>query len=468
MKENMIISFLLLNISFCYYSLKLRQIFLPTFTSDSNNIEIINIKNETKLNFQSNDIKNEEIESEIYLDLPLNDSELNMLKESYIKTKNIKSEFYTTDFYIGYNKQYFRLLLSTSDDYITIAGKNCIFCNVSNKYDYNLSKSSNQLKKKEINYTYFQDSFLIPSINKKLFHNLTKMNFKVIESNESEFLNSDIYDGTLALNYNDNNTDNNLEIPNSSFIQELYKEGKISSPSFSVIITSSNINRLYLGNIMENYHIKNYIDSKMNKGECNIINNNWTCKIEKIEYKNYIYTSKSHHIYSSSSSTVKFDIKQNKLIIPEIYYNLIVVGWRWGKKRCRKNCNYSTKKYVKKYDKWCIKYGDTIYCTCNDINNFGLVTFYFENKSTLNIDLRNYIYYDKSAFNFHCKVDIELSKNNEFIVGLRGLNNTILSFDMTQKKIEFFHKKQTIYHFKFYLIIGFFIILIILVYCYKN
>ena len=161
-------------------------------------------------------------------------------------------------------------------------------------------------------------------------------------------------------------------------------------------------------------------------------------------------------------------MKQNKLIIPEIYYNLIVVGWRWVKKRYGKNYNYSTKKYVKKYDKWCINYGDTIYCTCNDINNFGLVTFYFENKSTLNIDLRNYIYYDKSAFNFHCKVDIELSKNNEFIVGLKGLNNTILSFDMTQKKIEFFHKKQTIYHFKFYLIIGFFIILIILVYCYKN
>ena len=35
-----------------------------------------------------------------------------------------------------------------------------------------------------------------------------------------------------------------------------------------------------------------------------------------------------------------------------------------------------------------------------------------------------------------------LSDKDEFIIGLRGLNNTILSFDLDDKKIEFFHKKK--------------------------
>ena len=35
-----------------------------------------------------------------------------------------------------------------------------------------------------------------------------------------------------------------------------------------------------------------------------------------------------------------------------------------------------------------------------------------------------------------------LSDKDEFIIGLRGLNNTILSFDLDDKKIEFFHKKN--------------------------
>ena len=62
-------------------------------------------------------------------------------------------------------------------------------------------------------------------------------------------------------------------IPNNNFILELYNEGKISSPSFSIIITSSNVNRLYLGNIMKNEYVKNYVNSSMNKGACSIIDN---------------------------------------------------------------------------------------------------------------------------------------------------------------------------------------------------
>ena len=91
-------------------------------------------------------------------------------------------------------------------------------------------------------------------------------------------------------------------------------------------------------------------------------------------------------------------------------------------------------------------FGDVLYCTCNNKDKFGIVTFYFEKNSMLDIDLRDYIYYDNTAYFFKCKVDIILSKNNEFIIGLKGLKNTILSFNMQEKKIKFFQKKKYYYN----------------------
>ena len=60
----------------------------------------------------------------------------------------------------------------------------------------------------------------------------------------------------------------------------------------------------------------------------------------------------------------------------------------------------------------------------------------------MDVDLRDYVYYDQSAYFYKCRVDVSLSTEEEFIIGLRGLNNTILSFDLDDKKIEFFHRKK--------------------------
>ena len=454
MKEKFIILFFLFKYYYAtYYSLRLNKIYLPVISTSDNNPNNTNNITDIHLNISkyNNGTKNEEIESDVYADLPLNLSDLNMLNESYLKTKNLKHESYSADFYLGPNKQYFRLLLSTSDDYITISSIDCDSCNVSNKYNSTLSNNNTQLhfsyeeinSDESIDYTFFQDSLFLPTelkannVTKREIISIPKINFKVIESHISGFLNSDLIDGILALNLK-----NNLEIKNSSFIRELYYEGKISSPSFSIIITSSNINRLYLGNIMKNDYIKNYIDSSMNKGECEIISNKWKCQIEEIEYKDFIYEENGHHI-RASSSIINFDLKINKLIIPDIYYRLIVVGYKLVTKSCGKRCSYTERENAKT----CRKYGDTIYCSCLDINDFGIVTFHFENNSKLDIDLRNYVHYDNS---YRCRVDIDLTERDEFTIGLRGLNNTILSFNMDEKKVEFFHKKPNINYFWYY------------------
>ena len=431
MKSTIFIFLLNISLVLSYYSLKLNKkfIYLPQLSNDS---AIIN-------NGTINNLTKEELEDlEEYIDLPLKNTELNNLNQSYIKTKNIKSELYTIDAYLGSNKQYFRLLLSTFDIFTQVTSINCKFCNATNKYNSSLSNNNLELSNlsESSNYKIFIDSLFINS--EKKINEITEKNnitvdnliFKVIESNNSGFINSNLIDGILSLSYN-----NNTQIPNNNFIKELYQEGKISSPSFSIIITSSNVNRLYLGDILKNDYIKDYVSTEMNKGECDIIDNKWKCKLQYVGYTDFIYISS--HEKRNANALVKFDLTQNKLTIPFYYFNFMIVGYRYEKRSPKSST------YVKKDNKYCLEFNNAIYCTCSGKNSFGVISFYFKNNSRLDIDLRDYVYYDKSAFSLKCRVDISLSNEEEFIVGLKGLNNTILSFNLDDNKIAFFHMKKT-------------------------
>ena len=91
-----LIIFLNISIAFGYYSLKLNKI----------SFEVLPNNNSFISNLTENNLTKEQLEeTEDYFDLPLNNSELDILNESYIKTKNIKSELYTIDLYLGSNKQ---------------------------------------------------------------------------------------------------------------------------------------------------------------------------------------------------------------------------------------------------------------------------------------------------------------------------------------------------------------------------
>jgi hypothetical protein len=287
-----------------------------------------------------------------------------------------------------------------------------------------------------IKYELFKDSCLIPSKslqnNKTIskFINIPSLNFKVIENDSSGFLNSSVIDGILGLSYNNNPGSQN-------FINVLYNEGYISSHSFSIIITSSNINRLYLGDIMKNKYINNHFKYFEDKGQCSIIGNKWKCELKHLEYKP-MNNSLNKNKKILSSSNVNFNIKENKLTIPREYYDLIVrEGYKMVK---RKN---STLRH-KQFNRNCRKFGEIIYCMCKRKKDFGKITFDFGNYSTLDIDLRDYVHYDRSAFFYKCRTDIILSDNNEFVIGLKGLNNTILTFNAEDKTIKFFRQKPKI------------------------
>ena len=246
MKAVILIFLFDIGIVFCYYSLKLNKIYLPLMPNNSNitkneiekNITKIETEKNITKNGTENDLTKDELEEfQEYIDLPLNISELNLFNDSYIKTKNIKSELYTIDLYISSYKQYFRLLLSTYDDENIISSIDCNSCNVSNKYNSTLSRIymnlTDIIEENYFRYRLFIDSCSIPSysskngISAKTNIQIDNLIFKVLESDLTGFLNSDLIDGILSLSYN-----NNSQIPNKNFIMELYNEGKISSPSF--------------------------------------------------------------------------------------------------------------------------------------------------------------------------------------------------------------------------------------------
>ena len=63
-----------------------------------------------------------------------------------------------------------------------------------------------------------------------------------------------------------------------------------------------------------------------NKGECSIIDNNWKCKLERLKYTSLIHVQFKDQDFTADSN-VSFNIKENKLIIPSDYYDLIVRGY---------------------------------------------------------------------------------------------------------------------------------------------
>ena len=120
-----------------------------------------------------NENENNEINDEYFdylkssVDFPLNYSDLESVNQSFILTKNINSELYTVRLYLGSNMQYFRLLLSTFDDLVTVSSTKCALCNVSNKYNSLLSSTAMKLNSSNgnsnISYELFKDLCLMPA-----------------------------------------------------------------------------------------------------------------------------------------------------------------------------------------------------------------------------------------------------------------------------------------------------------------
>lgn len=430
------------NIIFSYYSIKLNKTDIP-----------FSAKYEYELN-RTNETLNDSTQID-------NDSIYPYIKvenESYILTNNIKkSELYTASIYLGSNKQHFRLIISTVDDFSTISSSLCSSCNVSNKYNSLLSLTSVKLNQSEIisNFDYiyksqfYQDLLLLSTETLKNNNTdkkditLSKLNFKVVEDDSSGFLNSNIYDGILGLDFN------KIDFLNSSFIRQLYNEKYISKPSFSIIITSEDINRLYLGDILENEYIKNEFKYGGIKGECSIANGQekWICPIKRIYYK------KSSFFYENY--TLKIDTKENKLIIPMNFYEYILLGKRTV---IRKNKKIGPRSRTI-YDRECQKAPDgTFLCRCKTKEEFGYIEFKFN--GTLSININKYVHFDEFG-TYKCKVDISLTEKNEWVVGLKGLKDTILSFNMEDKKIKFmkFEKNDG---FQYMYLLGIFIIIFII------
>ena len=60
----------------------------------------------------------------------------------------------------------------------------------------------------------------------------------------------------------------------------------------------------------------------------------------------------------------------------------------------------------------CLTFEGIKYCSCSEgKDDFGIETFHFGYNSALDIGLREFVHYNKTAFIYKCKVDIILSKS---------------------------------------------------------
>ena len=80
------------NIGTCYYSVKLNKIYLPSLPNNNSKVE------------QENSTFYEHIQNSYdYNDLPMNYSELDIIKDSFTETDNLKLELYSVSLYLGSN-----------------------------------------------------------------------------------------------------------------------------------------------------------------------------------------------------------------------------------------------------------------------------------------------------------------------------------------------------------------------------
>ena len=168
---------------------------------------------------------------------------------------------------------------------------------------------------------------------------------------------------------------------------------------------------------------------------------------------------------------MKFNLKENKLIIPSRYYYYLIVDSEYvyaykNKYKYRYRSEYTTKHLANKQE--CYQFRgeiNSIYCTCpQGKDSFGIMSLFFGGFSRLDVDLRDYVYYDENALLYKCRIDAILSKEDEFIIGLKGLNNTILSFDLEDKKIEFFHRKKDYSTLNIFIFISLLVIILVIIY----
>ena len=402
-------AFLMSFISCIYYSRKIER-------KSLNNSEVNFYSHKTNLI--------QEISTETVNNSKENSTTLKTEKFAVLKLTNRHDVQYYGDIYIGLPKKRIAVIFDTGSNILWVPSSQCDTCRINSiRYNPLTSKTSERLNiAKNISFAvgYVEGELYSETVSlnshgsllKSFNNDLYVEKFKLLSVNKEINLTGTSSDGVMGLGiYNEGD-------PYNSFIETLYNQKQINSPSFSFYILGiNNISRLYIGDILNNAYISKII--KNNKNEC-IVDNNalyWECyPFNGIKITNNI--NDKNKLFHSNSSII-FDTGSSYTLIPE--YDFMII---FNFLKLEHNC--------------IISQDNQLLCKCSNNNEFGKIEIYFNENNKFVMNLNDMIeFYGSSIYQCHFQITREIYDLNTWVLGDSSLRKNIISFNIYERKITF-------------------------------
>lgn len=310
----------------------------------------------------------------------------------------------------------FTINFDTGSSMLWLPSEKCIGCPNNNRYNpKNFLYSRNLNKRHHISYadkTNVNGTIYSDIISLSPSKSFTAENFEFLNVEYGEKL-DEKYDGIMGLG---------IEKESFSFIETLYKQNIIQSPSFSFFLFDNiNSSRLYVGDILNNAYISDLFKGKIKQ-----------CFVDKKYLKWYCNLNKTSFYSQDNTNLILFDTGANFNFIPKLYFDDLV-----------NHLKYKMNKNVKEDNEY-------LFCQCKDKGSFGNIILYFneENEYIINLDdiikkIEKNILEEFLAFLSFWKVDydcffkIAKYKGNHWTIGIDSLKKSFISFNMDERKISF-------------------------------
>ena len=241
-------------------------------------------------------------------------------KFTVLQLTNRRDVQYYGDIYIGIPKKKMSVIFDTGSNILWVPSAQCTSCRENSlRYNPVISKSSEKInKKKSISFAVgfvegdlYSDTVSLNSQKSffKSFNNeICAEKFNFLSVNNEKNLSGTASDGVMGLGiYNEGD-------PYNSYIETLYNQKQINSPSFSFYLFGvNNISRLYVGDILNNVYIAKLFKDK--KQECIVDSNNLYWECYPFKGIKLINNDKNKTFYTNSS--IIFDTGSSYTLIPK-------------------------------------------------------------------------------------------------------------------------------------------------------
>ena len=351
-------------------------------------------------------------------------SKLETEKFAVLKLTNRHDVQYYGDIYIGIPKKRFTVIFDTGSNILWVPSSQCDTCRMNSiRYNPLTSKTSEKINKiKNISFAVgfvegdlYSDTVSLnshESLLKSFNSDLSVEKFKFLSVNKELNLTGTISDGVMGLGvYNEGD-------PYNSFIESLYTQKQINSPSFTFYILGvNNISRLYIGDILNNVYISKII--KNNIQECLVDSNAlyWECQTYngiKIINQNF----DKNEIFQTNSSII-FDTGSSYTLIPENDFMKIF-------------------NFLKLEHDCIIGQDNQLLCKCLNKDEFGKIEINFNENNKYVINMNDMIeFYKYSNYQCQFQITMETYDLNTWVLGDSALRSSLISFNMYEKKISF-------------------------------